>query len=482
MTSRTLFVFASAFILPAGAAFGQVQRGTDLDAPEPAASRYGHSVSMPDDNTLAVAGPWLGEHGGVAVEVWDGTAWELKGDVVLAPADWVGLSNWGEIVSMPDVNTFAASTQVLYVVDSAPRTVVVEWNGAAWVQKGDVLSGLSVDMADADHLVLFQENASTGTVHPVALEWNGTDWQAYGAFPEDLVLEWGEHGRLAMPDPQTVAVGLPQTGSNQGSVAVFNLMGQTWTQAGETLEGEENQDYFGWSICMPDAHTLAVGARGASSACVFTYDGTGWNQKGNTISGFFTHQYGYSVSMPDADHIAVGGPDSEGDNGLWPECGGVRVFQFNYAPGWSNSTWVTQNHPTLHGEGPGNLWGISVSMPSPNVVAGGAPGNYGPDGTSIEAAGHARVYDLNFPPLANTAVTAPSSPTATAIHPNPTRGTVCLTEVRNGWAHWYSATGTLLSSAPAQPCYDLSGYGHGMYLLKLETANGLETHRVLVLP
>lgn len=474
--------FAMAFWTTTG--FAQsVQRGSDLDSPELSATQFGTSVSMPDDNTIAIGAPGLGGNGGVVVQVWNGIVWEVKGDPIIAPEDWISQgNNHGQVVSMPDADTFASSTHVLFSANTGPRTVTVEWNGSSWVQKGAVLNGLSVDMADSDHLVLFQEDESTGTVYPIAMEWDGSNWQPYGTFPENIVLDWGHHGRLSMPDAQTVAIGLPQTGSNSGSVSVFKLVDQNWNQVGETLEGEDNQDYFGWSISMPDANTLAVGARGASSTYVYTLDGLDWVQKGNTITGPSYHQYGYAVSMADPDHIAIGGPDSEGDNGLWQECGGVRVFQFNYEPGWSNSTWVTQNHPTIHGEGPNNIWGYSVSMPSPHVVAGGAPGNYGPEGDYIEDCGHARVYDLNFPTITNTVIPSTDSHSEIAVYPNPTQSSVCISGLHDGEVFIFNSTGHSIPIIPTHGCYDLGTFGSGIYLMKIRTSKSVDSHRVLVLP
>ena len=186
-----------------------------------------------------------------------------------------------------------------------------------------------------------------------------------------------------------VAIGARRTDGNaqdSGHVRVYDLIGSTWTQVGQDIDGEAAYDNAGFSVAMSAGGTrVAVGAtlndgNGASSGHVRVYDliGSTWTQVGQDIDGEAgSDQSGYSVTMStDGTRIAIGAPVNTSSTGH------VRVYDL------SGSTW-TQVGQDIDGEAANNRSGVSVSLSSNGSrVAIGAPqnGSY---------SGHVRVYDLD---------------------------------------------------------------------------------------
>ena len=190
------------------------------------------------------------------------------------------------------------------------------------------------------------------------------------------------------------ATGNDGNGSSSGHVRVFDWNGAGWTQVGADIDGEASFDNFGWSVAMSsDGSRIAVGAHqndgnGANAGHVRVYDwnGTGWVQVGGDIDGENANDYaGWSVAMSaDGSRVAVG---AIGNDGNGADAGHVRVFD------WNGSSW-TQVGGDIYGEAAGDASGSSVAVSSDGsrVAVGArnadaAGGKYG--------AGHVRVFDWN---------------------------------------------------------------------------------------
>lgn len=168
----------------------------------------------------------------------------------------------------------------------------------------------------------------------------------------------------------------------------INVQGQTFVQKGVDLDGEANQDWSGCSVSMPDANTVAIGARlndgnGSNSGHVRVYkwDGNAWIQRGNDIDGEYPNDLsGWSVYMPDTITVAIGAPYNAGAN-----TGQVRIYK------WRGNAWV-QKGLDINGEAGNDYASWSISMPDTNTFAIGARGNTNPNGSD---AGHVRIYKWN---------------------------------------------------------------------------------------
>ncbi len=321
----------------------QIQKGADIDG-ENTGDQAGTAVSMPDANTIAIGAPFNYDapdnvaSGHVRVFRWDGSAWVRKG------ADIQGEHRFdmsGTAVSMPDPNTVAiGATDNGDGGSIAGHVRVFRWDGNAWIQKGADIDGE-------------EEGDKSG---------------------------WA----VSMPDPNTVAIGAPYNtdgGDNAGHVRIYQWDGNAWIRKGTDIDGT-GSDQLGWSVSMPDANTVAIGAPGINNAGhvrVYQWNGSAWTQKGTDIRGEgLFDQSGRAVSMPDANTVAIGAPRND-DAG--PNAGHVRVYR------WNGSAWV-QKGADIQGEQTGDQLGTAVSMPDTNTVAIGAPRN----DDAGQDAGHVRVY------------------------------------------------------------------------------------------
>lgn len=295
-----------------------VQKGIDIDG-ESAEDWSGLSVSMPDANTVAI-GASSNDGGGnlaghVRVYTWNGTFWVQKGVDIDGKAvnDWAGHS-----VSMPDVNTVAIGAPN----NGGGYVSVYNWSGAAWVQKGADIngeavgdkSGYSVSMPDGNTVAIgarSNDGSTLFTGHVRVFTWSGNSWVQKG-LDVDGEAAYDESGMsVSMPDANTVAIGAPYNsgiGTYSGHVRVYNWTGTAWVQKGIDIDGETAGDWFGWSVSMPDANTVAIGALGGTGQVkVYSWSGTGWVQKGLDIDALTVNDGGgYSVSMPDANTLAIG--------------------------------------------------------------------------------------------------------------------------------------------------------------------------------
>lgn len=377
-----------------------VQIGSDIDG-ESQYNRSGDAVSMPDVNTVAIGAPLASDgitYGGhVRVFSWDGMSWVQKGGDLEHEA-WADSS--GAAVSMPDANTVAIGAPRNDDGGSdAGHVRVYAWNGNEWEQKGADIdgenggdySGWSVSMPEPNTVAVgapWNYSAMGVTGHARVFEWAGGEWSQKGAD-----IDGEAHGdvsgwSVSMPDANTVAVGArTNDGSdiNSGHARVFEWNGAAWQQKGSDIDGEAAYDNAGWAVSMPDPNTVAVGAilndgngGGSGQVRVFWWNGNTWVQKGASIYGDAGDQAGHSICMPDANSIAVGAPaNANGAQGA----GCARVYH------WDGSDWA-QLGMDLNGEGSFNASGGDVSMPNASTIAIGAIGN----ADNGLQSGHVRIY------------------------------------------------------------------------------------------
>jgi hypothetical protein len=401
MKSRYLILLLIT-ILYSAIASAQVQIGNDIDG-EAAYDLSGSSVSMPDAYTIAIGSPWNDGNGTRAGHVriysWNGTAWIQKG----ADIDGEAAEDWsGRSVSMPDANTLAVGANGNDGNGSSSGHVrVYSWNGTVWQQKGADIdgeaagdwSGYSVSMPDAHTVAIGAPyNAGNGNAGHVRIyAWNGTAWIQKGA-DIDGEAAWDYSGwSVSMPDASTVAIGAPENNGNgtaAGHVRIYAWNGTSWQQKGADIDGNAALELSGESVSMPDANTVAVGAHlndgngsDAGHVRIYSWNGTAWIQKGADIDGEAAEDWsGRSVSMPDANTVAIGAPEN---NGNGSNSGHVRIYS------WNGASWQ-QKGMDIDGEAAGDWTGRSVSMPDAHTVAIGA---YQNDGNGIDA-GHVRIFDL----------------------------------------------------------------------------------------
>ena len=210
-------------------------------------------------------------------------------------------------------------------------------------------------------------------------------------------------GHVSMPNSSTIAVGArlnDQGGSNNGQTRIFEYSSGSWSLKGNVIYGENNSDYSGETLSMPDDNTIAIGAKdndgNGKSNCghvrVFTYSSTSntWSQKGGDIDGEAANdKSSISMEMSDANTIAIGAYYNDGNGS---NSGQVRVYRFN------GTNWL-QRGVDIDGSASNDKFGISVSMPDSNLFAAGAIENDGNGSNS----GSVDIYTWNGTSWANSA-------------------------------------------------------------------------------
>ena len=188
--------------------------------------------------------------------------------------------------------------------------------------------------------------------------------------------------------------GNDDNGINSGNVRIFYLQGENaWVQLGDDIDGEAEDDRFGWSVAMSaDGSRIIVGAifnndngRASGHVRIFEFqDDNVWLQLGDDIDGEAQDdQFGMSVAISaNGSRIAVGSRLNDGNGS---NSGHVRIFEFQ-----DNNAWV-QLGGDIDGEAGGDQFGCSVDMSADGSrIVVGARYN---DGNGSDS-GHVRIFDL----------------------------------------------------------------------------------------
>lgn len=225
--------------------------------------------------------------------------------------------------------------------------------------------------------------------HVRVYHWDGNVWNQKGADIDGEAADCISGYTVSMPGANTIAVGAPSydgTAGDSGQTRIFDWNGGAWVQRGADIGGEAVGDRSGYSVSMGDSNNVAIGAiyndgngLNAGHVRIYTWSGSAWVQRGSDIDGEAVGDHsGTAVTMPDPNTVAIGSYPSSGTVSVY---GHVRIYA------WDGSAWV-QKGADIVGEYHADNSGRSVSMPDANTVAIGAPNNAG-NGSS---AGHVRIY------------------------------------------------------------------------------------------
>lgn len=167
-----------------------------------------------------------------------------------------------------------------------------------------------------------------------------------------------------------VAVGSPRNdnnGSDSGLVRVYEEIAGNWVQIGQDIEGESAGDQNGFSVALSSfGNIVAIGApfndgSGTDSGSVRVYEMEGgvWKQKGQDIDGKSVRdQNGFSISLSsNGDVVAIGAPYKVGLGDTFNPAGAVRVYAYNNISGSWN-----QIGQDIDGQGWAYYSGTAISL------------------------------------------------------------------------------------------------------------------------
>lgn len=408
------------------------QLGADIDGLV-ANEQSGTSNDLNADGTVLIVGAPRAMDNGIMtgkarVYEWNGTNWTQRGD------DLIGSNQgdvFGEAVSISsDGNTIAVGApgflNPTYLSPTGPMgyTRIFEWNGTSWIQKGtDIngeapndVAGSSISLNTNGNRIAIGASSNDGvngssSGHCRIYEWNGSSWNQLGS---DIDGEAANDfsGSVSINATGTIvaigASGNDAGGTNTGQVRVYEWNGSSWIQKGTDIDSDNTNASFGYTITLDTSgstfiaggYSFVNGALGFIK--VFSWDGTGWVQKGETILGTAGSDFfGTAVGISQDGSVITA-------SSLTLVNGYVRVFKF------IGSSWIQQGADIL-GETNGDQFGRSLSLSANgSILAAGTPFNDG-NGTS---AGHVRVFE-------NTTLSTSNFENSTiSFYPNPTNNIV----------------------------------------------------------
>lgn len=251
--------------------------------------------------------------------------------------------------------------------------------------------GKSVSLsANGIHLVVGEPRDGTFAGDVSVYSFTGTAWNPLGntLSGENANDRFGTSVSMA-ENGLVFAVGAPLnggSGTNRGSVRVYEWSGSDWTQRGVDIDGKSDYEFSGRSVSISgNGNSVAIGSDTNGNSVdvthvrVYDWDGSSWSQKGLDMVGEVVSDYfGYSVSLSyDGTVVAIGARMSDG-NGI--ESGCVQVLEV------SESSWG-QVGSKIYGTDPYDHFGEAVSLsPDGLVLVVGAPN------ATASNLGHAKVY------------------------------------------------------------------------------------------
>jgi uncharacterized protein YjbI with pentapeptide repeats len=329
------------------------QLGNDIDG-EGVYDYSGYSVSLSSDGKIVAIGAYKNDGNGtdsghVRVYEYTNDSWSQMGSDIdgEGPGDYSGrsvsLSSNGSIVAIGAYYNDGTNGS-----DSG-HVRVFEYSGGTWNQMGTDIdgeaasdrSGRSVSLSGDGTIVAIGADGNDGngsaSGHVRVYEWNGTAWVKKGQdIDGEAALDYSGYSVSLSSDGSIVAIGAYWNDGNgifSGHVRIYEYDGTAWVKKGQDIDGEAALDYSGYSVSLSsNGSIVAIGAYGndgngtnSGRVCVYQYDGGTWNQIGTDIDGEAPgDESGYSVSLSsDGSIVAIGARYNDG-NGT--SSGHVRVY------------------------------------------------------------------------------------------------------------------------------------------------------------
>jgi hypothetical protein len=263
--------------------------------------------------------------------------------------------------------------------NSQGRVKVYDWNGSAWTQVGNTLTGTTTEdefgrrlaisgdgniiavAARAEHTALYTDAGVVRVYHLVGSTWtilpdSGTETETETGYVDTFVgtstqQYLGGGGVKLSYDGKTLLIGdrgNDTTGLNRGQVRVYTYSDGAWSQKGLALSGTVVSQNFGAGVDMSeDGNHLIIGTGGSASQVVqvYAWDGTVWSQKGSDITYSGGDNFGPPVSISnDGNVIALGIPNADLADGALADDGGiVRMYHYTESYWELNTTLVNED-------------------------------------------------------------------------------------------------------------------------------------------
>lgn len=192
--------------------------------------------------------------------------------------------------------------------------------------------------------------------------WTQVGNSIYGQDDEDSI---GNSISLSA-DGNIVAIGATLSDSNgfdSGLVRIYQNVSGIWTQIGQDIDGESIGDRFGHMVCLSSNGSIVASSSFFDDGHVRIYENIAgvWTQIGNDINGEANGDWsGYSMSLSsDGNVVSIGAPENDGINGA--RSGQIRVYE-NISGVWA------QVGSDVEGDSSNNVFGRTVSLSSDGTI------------------------------------------------------------------------------------------------------------------
>lgn len=323
---------------------------------ETAGDQFGYSVAMSGDGETVICGaPLFNSNQGKAyIYKLSPSGYTLSTSIVGATsAEQCGRS---VAISKDGQRVAVASPQNSTTGTLRGMVRIFEFNGTSWNQKGSNIYGEAdvellgfdppcLDMSE-DGLTLIVSSYSydspslTDIGKASVYYWNGSDWQKKGS----SILGETQYDLVGFSvaisgDGDTIvvgAVGQDEGVTDSGNVKIYTWTGSSWKQKGQTLTGDFIYDNFGSCVDMDSGGNVIIVAASVSDefstnsghAQVYAWNGTSWEERGDAL--------GVSPSLIGASFVSL---SSDGNVALM----GSQVSNRIQSRAWDGNDWLTLN-------------------------------------------------------------------------------------------------------------------------------------------
>lgn len=480
MTKKTTFIFIIALLVSFTIQAQPVTQSQLLLASD------GQSDDM-FGNSLAVSGDFavfgtpqdddINNNSGAAyIYEKTGTTWNFSEK--LTASDSESADRFGEAVDIDgDYIVVGAYQAKNGTTENTGTAYIYKRNGATWELQTKIYANDS-EVADnfgktvaisGEYIVVGAPNEDLGTGAAYVFHRSDETWTQVTKFIENDAEEWDYFANSVDIDGDYIVAGTwhnNAAGSNSGAAYIFYNNGETWEFQAKLVADDASVDAaMGYSVAI-SGNSVVAGAHaveGATGAAyIFVRENTTWSQQAKLTAnnGSGEDFFGKAVSIS-ADYVIVGSQNhdmskaNEGSAYLYTRDGTI----------WNQQAEFTASDASDTG-----LFGYCVAIEGDfafisTVQDNGVVYVFGPEGASINKTNINNI----------------------SIHPNPTSGIITINNLplsdNNSQLTITDITGKILKEFPlkgSQITIDLSNFNTGIYLFKVETANGVITKKIIL--
>lgn len=424
--------------------------------------------------------------------------WEQMGESIVSEIDQ---AEFGTFMAMSgDGQTVSVATHSIILPNNPWRVGVYHYVSGIWQQWGDYLVEDTVSNSFGFSMKLSEDGRTlaAGAQGQGMADGTSADTMSQGyvkvfSFQENAWVQKGQtlKGSEAVNDFYGMTVSMTGDGNflavgvanysdtlfERGRIYVFKYEDDIWVQHGDSIIGETDYQRLGSTISMSDD-----GQTIATSNCFYNspnangmariyklQPSSNWMQVGTDIVGGIHDFLGVSIDLSADGNILASGSSLYGGNAT--QAGEVRVFRYE------GSDWQ-QWGDAIQSDSPGGNFGWSLSLSADgNTLVAGAPHNS--DNTTD--GGLVQVYTFGV-----TAIDEVKESIGINLFPNPSQGLVTLhlaTLPKSAMVSIFDLTGKKVFAAPVlqmQSVMDISNLSNGLYVVRLETNEGVRIGKLVL--